>query len=336
MKIPTLFFTILLCVLTACNSADDNSQDNIPPESNCTLNNRYTEQDIFSASDIVSNIDITYGNAIDWLGNSQDLLLDAYYPSATVDSLAQRPAMLLIHGGGFQGGNKAGWANICRSFAKKGYVVFCLGYRLGWDTSNAQNQILAMYRAHQDAKAAMRYIVDNAAVYGVDTNWLFIGGSSAGAVTALNDIYLTQNDWNSLIPGIQAQLGALESSGNSLTNTYNLKGVFNNWGATYLDYIDENELTPMISFHGDADTTVPIDTGELGFSGSRVISNLLENNAVCYDLTVKPGGGHGIYNSDSGREFMIGRASCFFKSIMCNTCTDFNATTRVDAMCSFN
>lgn len=334
MKVSTVFLIVLSFVLIACNSTDDNSQNNNPPEGICTPNNRYTEQDIFTESEIISNIDITYGNAIDWLGNNQDLLMDAYYPNSAVDDVAQRPAILLIHGGGFQGGDKSSWANACRSFAKKGYVAFSLGYRLGWDTNNPQDQILAIYRAHQDAKAAMRYMVANASTYGINPNWLFIGGSSAGAVTALNDIYLTQSDWNNFRPGIQTLLGPLETSGNTLTNSYELKGVFNNWGATFLDYIDANEMVPTVSFHGGQDNTVPIDTGELGFSGSRVISNLLEANNVCYDLTVEPGGGHGIYNSASGQEFRIGRASCFFKSIMCNTCTDFNATTRVDASCS--
>ena len=45
-------------------------------------------------------------------------------------------------------------------------------------------------------------------------------------------------------------------------------------------------MVPMVAFHGDQDTTVPIDTGEMGFSGSRVISNLLDFNDVCFDLTV--------------------------------------------------
>jgi len=93
-------------------------------------------------------------------------------------------------------------------------------------------------------------------------------------------------------------------------------------------------MVPMVAFHGDQDTTVPIDTGEMGFSGSRVISNLLDFNDVCFDLTVEPGGGNGIYTNVSGTEFRVGRASCFFKSIMCDNCTDFNATTRIDANCS--
>lgn len=334
MRISAFLVILMTFLMCSCESNDDGRQSTNESLDICTESNRYTEQDMFSESEIISVTNITYGNAIDWLGNNQDLVMDVYYPDLTEDEIAQRPAILLIHGGGFIGGNKSTWADECLSFAKKGYVAFSLGYRLGWDINDPTDQVLAVYRAHQDASAAMRYIVANAATYGIDTNWLFIGGSSAGAVTALNDIYVTQDEWNAFFPGIEASLGGLNTSGNTLSNTYQLKGVFNNWGATILDYIDTSEMVPMVAFHGDQDSTVPIDIGEMGFSGSRVISNLLDFNNVCFDLTVEPGGGHGIYTNASGTEFRVGRASCFFKSIMCDNCTDFNATTRIDANCS--
>lgn len=66
-------------------------------------------------------------------------------------------------------------------------------------------------------------------------------------------------------------------------------------------------------------------------SDSRVICNLLDFNNICFDLNVEPGGDHGSYNSVSETEFRVGGASCFFKRIMCDNCTDFNATTGINA-----
>lgn len=78
---------------------------------------------------------------------------------------------------------KEGMIVYCQEFAKRGAAT--INYRLGRDQSNKDDQIVASYRAQQDAIAAMRFIVNNANIARIDTNWLFIGGSSAGAVTLL-------------------------------------------------------------------------------------------------------------------------------------------------------
>ncbi|MCQ2307587.1 MAG: alpha/beta hydrolase [Bacteroidales bacterium] len=49
----------------------------------------------------------------------------------------------------------------------------------------------AGYAAIQDAHAAMRYLVENQSVYGIDTSMMFVGGTSAGATTALHLAFMT-------------------------------------------------------------------------------------------------------------------------------------------------
>ena len=46
-------------------------------------------------------------------------------------------------------------------------------------------QFLAVYPAVRDAKAALRWIIANAKTYHIDTNYITVGGGSAGAVTAI-------------------------------------------------------------------------------------------------------------------------------------------------------
>jgi poly(3-hydroxybutyrate) depolymerase len=334
MQLRFLFILLSVCsALTACKKQED-TQPTTPAQTSvlCT-DNRFSNVEYFAASDIQSSLDISYGNATNWEGNNENLKMDAYFPDVAKDSMSSRPTIMLIHGGGFVSGDKAQLTTTCLEFAKRGFVVFNINYRLGWDNSLSLGQTRAIYRAQQDALAALRYIVNNAATYGVDTDQLFIGGGSAGAVTSLNVVYASQSEWNTLVPSLERDLGSLNTSGNTLTNTFALKGVFNNWGSVFEAVIDTNEMLPMVAFHGALDTTVPIDKGDKGSLGSREIYKALTANGVCADLTVQLDGGHGIYLGTDGTAFRVKRAACFFKSIMCNTCSSFTANERVEPDC---
>lgn len=295
----------------------------------CTSGNRFTEEEFFTESQLSSAIDVTYAtNVLDYQGNVQNLEMDLYFPSFANETLANRPFIMLIHGGGFQNGSRTELIKLCKGFAQRGFVAATIDYRLGWN-----NQNYAIYRAQQDANAAMRYIVENADIYGIDINWMFLGGQSAGAVTSLNTNYMTQAEWEAETPGITTLLGALYTSGNNLTNLFDLKGIFNNWGGTAGSAIQSNEMIPMISFHGALDNTIPLGiNGDI--YGSKAIHDLLLINNVCSEITVEPMGGHGVHTSDSGGEFRVSRASCFFKSLFCNSCSSLYQTDSTPPNCS--
>ena len=46
-------------------------------------------------------------------------------------------------------------------------------------------QSIAMYAAQRDAKAALRWIVANASTYNINTDFITVGGASAGAITTI-------------------------------------------------------------------------------------------------------------------------------------------------------
>ena len=300
----------------------------------CTNDNRFTEKEYFSISQIDSTFDLSYGNAIDWQNTNEDLKLDIYYPSLNEDNLAKRPFLLIIHGGSFLIGDKSDWRLVCREFAKRGFVVATINYRLGYDTNDTNGLNKAIYRAHQDANTSLRYIVENKDLYKIDTSAILIGGGSAGAFTALNVQYLSEQEWNITTIGISSTLGSLNNSGNSFTHDFTVKAIFNNWGLTVGQFIQPSEMLPMISFHGELDNIVDIDINTNGLYGSRKIHQELLNNNICSDLTVKTDGGHGIYTDKAGSQFRVGRASCFFKSVFCNNCSDFYSTEYIEASCS--
>jgi hypothetical protein len=325
---------LIVCLL-ACASA--------LAQNYCSNPLRFSEQPIFTDNQITTQTNVVYGSATNWQGQTEQLTFNVVYPALALDTLALRPFILIIHGGGFVSGNKEDWNNECREFAKRGFVAATIDYRLGLTGNCAVDSFSydkAVYRAIQDAKAALRFAVNNAAAARIDTSQIFIGGGSAGAATALGVLYLSQAEWDSYSPIISQTLGPLNTSGNNLTNSFSIKGIMNNWGAIGKNFIQQNEMVPMIAFHGDADSTVDIDSSFANSCvnpplvyGSRSLYTLFTNAGICADLSVKIGGGHGVYRFN-GNNFRIDRTSCFFKSVMCNTCTNFYSTDSIPANCS--
>jgi len=108
-----------------------------------------------------------------------------------------------------------------------------------------------------------------------------------------------------------------------------------NWGSVRIDDVAAEELIPMIAFHGEDDPIVPIDEDGLGLGsgGSRWLHEQLVANGVCSDLTVAPGAGHSppVLFPPS---FRMPKASCFFKSLFCDSCSTVYAEENVQANCS--
>lgn len=184
------------------------------------------------------------------------LKMDIYRPIE--DTLRQHPVILLLHGGAFYIGDKSDFtlSEWCKHFARLGYVAVSINYRMGFKISKKSIQNCG-FMAIQDAHAALRYLVHNAELYGIDPNYIFVGGASAGAITALNLVYMSKNSR----PESTLNLGEKWSSGNNLTEKFDVRAIINMWGAVY----DLNDITltptPTISFHGTEDPIIPINYG---------------------------------------------------------------------------
>lgn len=187
-----------------------------------------------------------------------ELKMDIYVPQDDTSKL--RPLLMLIHGGAFFNGDKASEAYIKWSnhFAAMGFVVASINYRMGFLPSADQIDC-AGYRAVQDANAAMRYLVHNAAKYRINTDWIFAGGTSAGAITALNLAFMRNNNRPKSTRGslFKNDLGDIESVSPQYKENFSIKAVANMWGAVHDINMISNAKTSIISFHGDADNIVP-------------------------------------------------------------------------------
>ncbi len=157
-------------------------------------------------SEVFVNLDSTiagiYGTAVNYQSVNQDLLFDFYAPAN--DTLNERPLIIYIHGGGFNTGTRTLFSvqNICRTMARKGYAVANIDYRLdpNFQLYNSSDDRRAMTDAMHDAKQAIRYFKANYLTYGIDTNKVFIGGESAGAITAMMASYVDKQSEMSTYP----------------------------------------------------------------------------------------------------------------------------------------
>ncbi|MFM7662685.1 MAG: carboxylesterase family protein, partial [Bacteroidota bacterium] len=148
------------------------------------------------ATDVFANYtttsDIVYGQNTSWNGASTTLKLDIYQP--TGDTETNRPLIIWVHGGSFIAGSKTDGDMVAFSqkFTKKGYVCASIDYRLGFFPFDSANAVKAVVRAVQDLRAAVRFFYKDKQTtdtYKIDTNNIYVGGSSAGAITSLHLAY---------------------------------------------------------------------------------------------------------------------------------------------------
>ena len=263
--------------------------------------------------DSISEIlNVKYGEAPVWTFPYQntDLLMDIYLPEN--DYISNRPLMLWVHSGGFLTGDKTAddMVALCDSFARRGYVTATIGYRLGFNPLSETSAERAVYRGTQDMRAAIRFLKENAATYGIDTNYTFIGGASAGGFAALQTAYMDQSEAPGSINGglTYPNLGCLDCEGNTFVHGINLKGYTNLWGAIGDSlWINSDETVPGLLVHGTSDATVPYGVGHpFGVfttpitHGSRCVSNQLNSLSITHSKYIIPNADHGPHGGDNG------------------------------------
>lgn len=196
-----------------------------------------------------------------------------------------RPAIVFFFGGGWTNGTPAQFQHHAQLLASRGMVAITADYRVA-----SRHQVLAE-QCVRDAKAAVRYLRQNAKRLGISPTRLAAGGGSAGGHLAAA---------TATVPGFEDP-SAVSSRPNALV-------LFN--PALYLINSPEVPLAkrfgvppetvspfhqlqagapPTIIFHGEADTTVPYRTVEQYRDKAEYLG------ARC-ELIGYPGQGHGFFN----------------------------------------
>jgi acetyl esterase/lipase len=172
------------------------------------------------------------------------LKLDVYRP--TGDTVTRRPAIVWVHGGAFFQGDKTSpeLVDEAHHFASMGYVNVSINYRLSPTSclpAVTAACVVGVLEARQDAQTAVRFLRAESARYGIDPTRIAIGGSSAGAITALNVGYQSENAGAGDHQGFSSAVRAVQSLSGAMFNT------------TPIGAGD----APALLFHGTADPIVP-------------------------------------------------------------------------------
>lgn len=209
---------------------------------------------------------------------TDSLYLDRYFMTRSSDE--PKPCVIFLFGGGFVTGerNAPRYIPYFRHLAAKGFDVVSIDYRLGLknaaDNGDFSPQAFMTYlmrsinMAVEDLYDATNYVIENAKRWNVDSKTIIVCGSSAGAISALHSEYNICNK---------------TAMTKKLPENFNYAGVISFAGAIFElnDTLRWNSRpSPIMMFHGDADSNVPYNTlryDKAGFYGSRYIAKQMRD-----------------------------------------------------------
>ena len=234
-------------------------------------------------------LNVSYGAA-----GGENLLLDVYRAATP----GPHPAVALIHGGGWAGGDKSGFAWAGTTLARAGFVCFSIDYRLAPKFTYPVQL--------QDVCRALRWIRAHAKDYDVDPARLGALGDSAGGHLSLMlgvikpDAYKVPDDPNRdqscRVQCVVDIYGPSDMTPQLMPEAAPIIQGF--IGAPFQDapntWLDASPIThvakgaaPTIFLHGDADTLVPLEQ-------SRLMEAALDKVGVTTEMVVVHNGGHGF------------------------------------------
>ena len=200
-----------------------------------------------------------------------------------------RSAIVFYHGGGWRKGSPTAFSRQSAKLAEQGMVAISVQYRL------TEQPGVRMPDCVKDARSAFRYVRAHAKELGINPTKIAAGGGSAGGHLAATLTTIDLND---------------EKDDLTVSTTPTALVLFN--PAANLDFGRAKALTgerfeemlklspyhhlkaghpPVIIFHGDADTTVPIDT-------MRAYTTKLTELGVECELISFAGQTHSFFNRD--------------------------------------
>ncbi|MBI4905890.1 MAG: alpha/beta hydrolase fold domain-containing protein [Acidobacteria bacterium] len=239
--------------------------------------------------------DIDYANA-----HGTKLQLDVARPKGE----GPFPAIVMIHGGGFRGGNRQSYVPMAVRMAERGFVAATVSYRLAPKYQYPSPVF--------DVKSAVRFLRANAGRFHIDKDNIGAMGGSAGGHLAL-------------MLGLTGGVALLEGDGVHAEQSSRVKCVVNYYGpadftriydkggdaaqvlpqflggsskyahrahiqASPLNWVSPDD-PPVLTIHGTKDPLVPYEHGVW-------ITGKLIANGVEAELATMSGAGHGFHGKD--------------------------------------
>lgn len=223
--------------------------------------------------------------------------LDIYWPEGGCEKMPIQPApvYVFVHGGSWVAGSKdfirLYEQTLIEPLRQHGVVVVSIGYRFVWQTP--------FPNLSKDIHTAMEYLRRESGTYRLDMNRVVIHGQSAGAHLAMLEalrypegIRLIVNEFG------PADLVAFQKDQPAVcivSERIRRQESPTEWVSA--------EMPPMIIWHGDADTMVPI-------SQSEILITRIREAGGRVTLRVVPGADHGYLNLSMDKTMEVSREIC--------------------------
>lgn len=225
------------------------------------------------------------------------LKLDFYSSKAVIT--ANRPLLVLVHGGGFSSGKRDNPLEVefSKKMASQGYAVASISYSLtrkgksfGCDCPS-EEKIKTFVAAAEDVSKALGFLKANRKQLAFNPGKIVLIGSSAGAEAVLNYAFLAKHKQFKHIK--RHDIAAVVSFAGAILNA---------------GLISKNNALPMLFFHEKKDNLVPFttaphhfcqptDTGYLMLDGPETIAKKLKELNTPYVLAVDENGNHDWANT---------------------------------------
>ena len=217
------------------------------------------------------------------------------------DTTGPQPTVIYMHGGFWAAGTKEGSLMALMPWLEMGWNVVNVEYRLA--------RVALAPAAVEDCMCALRYVANQAKTYDIDTARIVVTGESAGGHLALT---------TGIIPdtaGLDRECaGAPLPKVAAIINWYGITDVYDviegphranaamQWFGSMpnreeiarrvspLTYV-RSGLPPILTVHGDADTTVP-------YQHAVRLHEALNKAGVTNQLVTIPGGRHGNFTPE--------------------------------------
>ncbi|HRF35627.1 MAG TPA: alpha/beta hydrolase [Cyclobacteriaceae bacterium] len=243
---PAFAFMLLGLLAGSCN--EDDGSNSIPG---------LYEEEVFLEAEIQVD-EITYGsrsnfNELQYTSDNTKetekelptltLKLDMYTPP-NAGSSEKQPLLVMIHGGGFSGGDKNAWRNEAYTYSRAGYICASLNYRLTQSGGNQSPELrlFAVQCALEDIQNAIRFLKANANTYFIDTTRIVVfGGSAGGSLSLTNAVEYDAEVGTNDFPEISSKTKGSISTGSSLIND----DPASQSGSIQFDAFD----SPVLMFH---------------------------------------------------------------------------------------
>jgi len=171
-----------------------------------------------------------------------------------VKQAGKLPLVIFAHGGGFSSGKRQDGDSLCLFLAKNGFAAASISYTLYMGNKSfgcdgiVSEKIKAIQFGVSDLWAATAFFISNKEKFNIDTDKIFIAGSSAGAETALHAAF-----WDFNLMNMYPQ--------NKFPADFKYAGLISGSGAIMdINLINNQNKLPMMLFHGNSDAVVPYAT----------------------------------------------------------------------------